>query len=252
MAGTLDFIVDRCQTAGSRPAVAKALADFDFTSLRRLERTRLLVRFGPALGLMGTLIPLSPALAGLAEGDINQLADNLRIAFSVTVIGLLVGAVAFAMSLVRDRLYGQDHSDLEYAANVLTTPRAAAATAGASGTSAPKPVEPPPTAAERQRPQRPASQQRQPSRFSTFTLPGFKKRGAAPQPPAPAQPAQNPASAPAAPAQPQPPAEPPTAVIPPATATPPAPQQPAADPAQPSQSAADTSPTPSEGTGEKT
>ncbi len=42
----------------------KALADFDFGSLRRLERTRILVRVGPALGLMGTLIPLSPALAG--------------------------------------------------------------------------------------------------------------------------------------------------------------------------------------------
>ena len=27
------------------------------------ERTRILVRMGPALGLMGTLIPLSPALA---------------------------------------------------------------------------------------------------------------------------------------------------------------------------------------------
>ena len=32
--------------------------------MRRLERTRLLVRAGPALGLMGTLIPLSPALSG--------------------------------------------------------------------------------------------------------------------------------------------------------------------------------------------
>ena len=40
-------------------------------SLRRLERTRLLVRAGPALGLMGTLIPLSPALSGLAGGDVD-------------------------------------------------------------------------------------------------------------------------------------------------------------------------------------
>ena len=43
--------------------IAKALADFDYASLRRLERTRMLVRAGPALGLMGTLIPLAPALA---------------------------------------------------------------------------------------------------------------------------------------------------------------------------------------------
>ena len=43
-------------------------------------------------------------------------------AFSVTVIGLLIGAVAFGISLVRDRLYGQDLSDLEFVANRLTAP----------------------------------------------------------------------------------------------------------------------------------
>jgi biopolymer transport protein ExbB/TolQ len=98
---------------------AKALADFDFVAMRKLERTRALVRLGPALGLMGTLIPLSPALAGLADGDVQQLSSNLRVAFSVTVIGLLIGAVAFVISLVRDRLYGQDLSDLEFVAGKL-------------------------------------------------------------------------------------------------------------------------------------
>ncbi|MDO8186084.1 MotA/TolQ/ExbB proton channel family protein [Conexibacter sp. JD483] len=94
--------------------MAKALADFDLESLRRLERPRLLVRAGPALGLMGTLIPLSPALAGLASGDVQELTDNLRVAFSITVLGLMVGAIAFGIALVRDRLYAQDLSDLEY------------------------------------------------------------------------------------------------------------------------------------------
>jgi biopolymer transport protein ExbB/TolQ len=97
--------------------MAKCLADFDLRSMRRLERTRVLVRFGPALGLMGTLIPLSPALTGLAAGNTLQLTSNLRVAFSVTVLGLLIGALAFAISLVRDRLYSQDLSDLE----VITT-----------------------------------------------------------------------------------------------------------------------------------
>jgi biopolymer transport protein ExbB/TolQ len=79
----------------------------------------MLVRFGPALGLMGTLIPLSPALAGLAKGNVTELSDNLRVAFSVTVLGLLIGAVAFTISLVRDRLYAQDLSDLEYVVTEL-------------------------------------------------------------------------------------------------------------------------------------
>lgn len=102
--------------ADSEARIAKLLAEYDYRSLRKLERTRILVRMGPALGLMGTLIPLSPALAGLANGDVATLTENLRVAFGVTVAGLLVGAVAFSISLVRDRLYAQDYSDVEYVA----------------------------------------------------------------------------------------------------------------------------------------
>jgi biopolymer transport protein ExbB/TolQ len=128
MAGTLDVIADQAGERGADTRLAKALADFD--AQRRLARTRLLVRAGPALGLMGTLIPLSPALSGLAAGKVDQLSHNLRIAFSVTVLGLLIGAVAFALSLYRDRIYGQDLSDLEYVAAVLTDDR----TGGPAGT----------------------------------------------------------------------------------------------------------------------
>lgn len=116
------------QATGSENRMAKTLADFDLGSLKRLERTRFLVRAGPALGLMGTLIPLSPALDGLARGDVQQLSDNLRVAFSITVVGLLTGAVAFGISLVRDRLYAQDYSDAEFVAATLTAaPEEAAA-----------------------------------------------------------------------------------------------------------------------------
>ena len=119
MAGTLAFIIEQAGTPGSDHQLNKALADFDFDSQRRLARTRMLVRAGPALGLMGTLIPLSPALTGLANGNVSQLTDNLRVAFSVTVLGLLVGALAFGVSLVRDRLYAQDLSDMEAVASEL-------------------------------------------------------------------------------------------------------------------------------------
>jgi biopolymer transport protein ExbB/TolQ len=101
--------------------VAINLADFDLGSLRRLERTRLLVRAGPALGLMGTLIPLSPALSALAGGNLAELTEKLRIAFSVTVVGLLVGMLAFGISLVRDRMYAQDLSVVEFVTAKLET-----------------------------------------------------------------------------------------------------------------------------------
>jgi biopolymer transport protein ExbB/TolQ len=124
MADTLANLVERHDQPGVDDRRAKALADFDLSSLRKLERSRMLVRFGPALGLMGTLIPLSPALEGLAEGNVAQLSENLRAAFSVTVIGLLIGALAFTISLVRDRLYAQDLSDLEYVVAALDPPEA--------------------------------------------------------------------------------------------------------------------------------
>jgi biopolymer transport protein ExbB/TolQ len=122
MTETITRLVAAVGTPDREEGAAKALADFDFGAMRRLERTRALVRLGPALGLMGTLIPLSPALAGLAKGDVAQLSSNLRVAFSVTVLGLLIGAVAFVISLVRDRLYGQDLSDLEFVAGRLLGP----------------------------------------------------------------------------------------------------------------------------------
>jgi biopolymer transport protein ExbB/TolQ len=114
MKDALAAIVEQRSMPDAGDRIAKRMAEYDYRSMKRLERTRILVRMGPALGLMGTLIPLSPALAALAEGDVQRLTDDLRVAFSVTVVGLLIGMIAFAVSLVRDRLYAQDYSDVEY------------------------------------------------------------------------------------------------------------------------------------------
>ncbi len=122
MERAVERLLRHAATPGAANPMAKVLADYDLESMKRLERTRLLVRAGPALGLMGTLIPLSPALAGLADGNVTQLTDNLRVAFSVTVLGLLIGAIAFGISLVRDRLYAQDLSDLEFLAASVEAP----------------------------------------------------------------------------------------------------------------------------------
>jgi biopolymer transport protein ExbB/TolQ len=113
-------LLEHTAEGGDENFVAKDLADFDLECQRRLSRTRLLVRLGPALGLMGTLIPLAPALDGLAKGNVQTLTDNLQVAFSITVLGLLIGGVAFGLSLARDTMYSQDYSDLEFVAAVLT------------------------------------------------------------------------------------------------------------------------------------
>lgn len=97
-------------------AVEHALADYELAVQRRLDRTRILVRAGPAIGLMGTLIPLAPGLEKLGRGDVPALAADLRSAFGATVIGLLVGTVAYALTLTRTRFYTEDLAALERAA----------------------------------------------------------------------------------------------------------------------------------------
>ena len=110
--------------SGRAGEVEHALANYELAVQRRLDRTRILVRAGPAIGLMGTLIPLAPGLAALGDGNVAQLAGDLRDAFAATVIGLLVGTVAFALTLSRTRMYTEDLAALERAAARLVTPAA--------------------------------------------------------------------------------------------------------------------------------
>lgn len=90
--------------------VLKAFAKGDIKSFEKyanthLERSDLLARSGPILGLMGTLIPLGPGLTALGDGNIDILATALTVAFDTTVVGLLIGLVAYALSRIRRRWY---------------------------------------------------------------------------------------------------------------------------------------------------
>jgi len=108
--------IARAILAGEQDGIDHALADYELAVQRRLDHTRILVRAGPALGLMGTLIPLAPGLAALGHGEVSTLATDLRTAFAATTIGLLVGTVAFALTLTRTRMYSEDLTALERAA----------------------------------------------------------------------------------------------------------------------------------------
>ncbi len=99
--------------------VEKCLEDVELDISRRLSRLTFGTRLGPMLGLVGTLVPLGPALTGLASGDIQTLSGNLVIAFTTTVFGILIGGFAYAASIVRRGWYEQDLSDLEFVACFL-------------------------------------------------------------------------------------------------------------------------------------
>ena len=71
--------------------------------VKGVERIRLVVRVGPSLGLMGTLIPMGTGLAGLTQGNMAQLSSNLILAFTTTVVGLALGVCAHFFSVVKEQ-----------------------------------------------------------------------------------------------------------------------------------------------------
>lgn len=103
--------------------VQRLLANFEIAADKDLAISKTLTKLGPILGLMGTLIPMGPALAGLASGDIASMAYNMQIAFATTVVGLVAGAVGFLTQQVKQRWYLQDMTNLEFISELLNDER---------------------------------------------------------------------------------------------------------------------------------
>lgn len=99
--------------------IQRQLANFEIAADKDLALSKTLTKLGPILGLMGTLIPMGPALAGLASGDIASMAYNMQIAFATTVVGLVAGAIGFITQQVKQRWYLQDMTNLEFVAELL-------------------------------------------------------------------------------------------------------------------------------------
>lgn len=97
----------------------RLLADFEIEADRDLSTSKILGKMGPMLGLMGTLIPMGPALVGLSTGDIASMAYNMQVAFATTVVGLFAAAIGFITQQVKQRWYLQDMTDLEFVAALL-------------------------------------------------------------------------------------------------------------------------------------
>lgn len=89
------------------------LREAEVKAHRRLGHLQILVRTGPMLGLVGTLIPLGPALQGLSNSNIQQLGSHMNIAFTMTVLGILIGAVSYGLLVVYRNWFEQDLSELE-------------------------------------------------------------------------------------------------------------------------------------------
>lgn len=107
----LELIVQRAEAGGAR----------------RLDAVRFVVRVGPALGLMGTLIPMGISLAGLAQGNLPKMAESMTTAFTATVVGLACSVTAYLLTLAREHWLRADITDVAYEAETLLARHAAAA-----------------------------------------------------------------------------------------------------------------------------
>lgn len=81
---------------------------------KKLDRIRFVIKVGPALGLMGTLIPMGISLAALAEGNIPKMAGSMVTAFTATVAGLGCGVVAYLIALKREKWVRADVREMEF------------------------------------------------------------------------------------------------------------------------------------------
>lgn len=104
----------------ARQTLARKLLEAEENKFtKKIEKTDIVTRIGPTLGLMGTLIPMGPGLAALGAGDVNTLANAIIVAFDTTVVGIGSGAVAYFVSKVRRRWYEEYLSDLDAMVDVI-------------------------------------------------------------------------------------------------------------------------------------
>lgn len=106
--------------------VQRLLADFEIAADKDLAISKTLTKMGPMLGLMGTLIPMGPALVGLSTGDISSMAYNMQVAFATTVVGLFASAIGFITGQIKQRWYLQDMTNLEFLSELLNENRKSA------------------------------------------------------------------------------------------------------------------------------
>lgn len=98
----------------------RLLANYEVDAEHELARPRTLAKLGPMLGLMGTLIPMGPALVGLASGDLSSMAYNMQVAFATTVIGLVTAAIGLVTLQVKQRWYAREMNDLEFCYRIMS------------------------------------------------------------------------------------------------------------------------------------
>jgi biopolymer transport protein ExbB/TolQ len=92
------------------------VAEHDHEVRSLLNGPRALVKIGPSLGLLGTLIPMGSSLAALAGGNLQAMAGQMVVAFTTTIIGLATGTLAYAVAAARQNRVNETIREQRYLA----------------------------------------------------------------------------------------------------------------------------------------
>ena len=96
------------------------ISNFENEAEKDIVTSKLLSKVGPVLGLIGTLIAMSPALTGLSQGDISKMASNMQVVFATTVVGLVVSLVGLITLQFKQRWYAKEVNQLDYISRIAT------------------------------------------------------------------------------------------------------------------------------------
>jgi len=97
------------------------LQTHEHRQLIKLDQVRFVIKLGPALGLMGTLIPMGISLAALAQGNIPSMAGSMVTAFTATVTGLGCGVITYLVALVREQWLRADFAAMRHQAELAAS-----------------------------------------------------------------------------------------------------------------------------------
>ena len=95
------------------------ISNFETEADKDLSVSKILAKIGPGLGLIGTLIAMSPALVNLSSGDVSGMAYNMQIVFATTVIGLVVSMAGLITLQFKQRWYSQESNHLFFISQIL-------------------------------------------------------------------------------------------------------------------------------------
>lgn len=96
------------------------ISNFENEAEKDIATSKLLTKVGPVLGLIGTLIAMSPALTGLSTGNISKMATNMQVVFATTVVGLVISLVGLVTLQFKQRWYAKEINNLDYITRILT------------------------------------------------------------------------------------------------------------------------------------